>query len=460
MHATTVSSHVPGGRFSPLVNRQFGLLWLGQSISNLGDFIFTTTLALWIVTDLAHNASWAPLAVAGVLAASALPDALVGPLSGVFVDRLDRRRLMMRMDASRAVLIAVLALITGAVALPALPSAGLSTRAQLAAIYAVVFLAGVCAQFFAPARLAIIQEIVPEPYRARASGLSQATSSLAMILGPMAAAPLYFLCGPGLALTLNAVSFLVSFAAIAAIRGTWLVRAKHGRERTYRQDLVEGLRFFVGNQTLRVVLVTACLVMLGGGCLNALDIFFLQQNLHASTHFYGLLSGAGGCGLLVGAVLGAVYGDRLGIFRLFWLGFVGMGVLVLVYSRMTSLGPAVALLFAIGLPNAAVNVVLGPIIMKVTPAQFLGRVAAVFHPATALASLLSAGLAGYLASTVLHGVHFSCLGMAWSDIDILFTATGLLVLAGGLYARARLGGQAADTAHLESAPPSAASSSA
>jgi Na+/melibiose symporter-like transporter len=342
------------------------------------------------------------------------------------------------MDLCRAMLIALLALITGAVALPGLSTAHLSGRAQLAAVYAVVFLAGICAQFFAPARLAIIQEIVPETTRARASGLSQATSSLAAIVGPMAAAPLYFVSGPGLALALDAVSFLCSFAAIAAIRGSWSVRAGNKTGTSYRQDLLEGLRFFAASPTLRAVLVTTCLVMLGGGCMNALDIFFLQQNLHTSTHFYGLLSGAGGCGLLVGAVLAAVYGDRLGVTRVFWLGITALGLLVLIYARLTSLGPAMVLLFVLDLPNAAVNVVLGPMIMKATPARYLGRVAAVFHPAIALASLLSAGAAGYLASTVLHGVHFSCLGMRWSDIDLLFTGTGLLILAGGLYARARL----------------------
>ena len=263
-----------------------------------------------------------------------------------------------------------------------------------------------------------------------------------MIVGPMAAAPLYFTCGPGVALALNAVSFLVSFVAIAAIRGRWSAAAGHAAGRSFRQDLVEGLRFFGGNATLRVVMVTACLVMLGGGCLNALDIFFLQQNLHASTHFYGVLSGAGGCGLLAGAVLGALYAERFGITRVFWLGIISLGALVLLYARLSSLGPAIAVLFAIGFPNAAVNVVLGPIIMKATPAHLLGRVAAVFHPATALSSLLSTTVAGYLASTVLRGVHFSFLGLSWGTIDLLFTATGLLILAGGLYARTRLGEQA------------------
>ena len=77
-------------------------------------------------------------------------------------------------------------------------------------------MAGVCAQFFNPARLAIIGELVPEDRRAQASGLTQLTSSLALIVGPTLAAPAYFQFGPGSALLVNAASFAVSCAAIAA----------------------------------------------------------------------------------------------------------------------------------------------------------------------------------------------------------------------------------------------------
>ncbi|HXT34732.1 MAG TPA: MFS transporter, partial [Chloroflexota bacterium] len=92
----------PVERRSFLINRSFALLWTGQAISSLGNMAFNTTLALWIVTTLAHGRTWAPLAMSGVLVAAALPDVLVGPLAGVFVDRWDRQRTMMRMDALRA----------------------------------------------------------------------------------------------------------------------------------------------------------------------------------------------------------------------------------------------------------------------------------------------------------------------------------------------------------------------
>jgi len=439
---------VPAGRSNPFISRDFGLLWAGQAVSNLGDMVFNTTVALWIVTQLARNESWAPLAVSGVLVAAALPDLLVGPFVGVFVDRFDRRRLMLRMDAIRAILIGLLAVWTGAIALPWVRFTQPPASWQLAGLYAAVFLSGICAQFFAPARIAIIGELVPESLRARAFGLTQVTSSLALVVGPAVAAPIYFQLGPGDALVANGLSFVASFAAIAAVRLTGAATPHAKATGSYRHELMEGFRYFAGNKALVAIVITACLIMLGGGCLNALDIFFLQQNLHASTTLYGLLSGAGGAGLLVGALLASACAERLGIARVFWLGLISVGLAVLVYARLSSFAPALVVLFLMGIPNAGVNVALGPLVLRHTPQHLVGRIAAVLHPAITLATLLSTAASGALASTVLRGLHFSFLGIQWGAIDLIFTWTGMIIVVGGLYARAYL---PADTSAQEAA---------
>src|SRR5262249_15984141 len=98
------------------INRNFGLLWLGQTISIMGDFAFSITLVVWIYTTLAKDQPWAPLAVTGVLVATTVPMVLVGPLAGVFVDRADKRGLMMVMSGIQA-----LAAGGGGSAPPALP---------------------------------------------------------------------------------------------------------------------------------------------------------------------------------------------------------------------------------------------------------------------------------------------------------------------------------------------------
>jgi MFS family permease len=207
---------------------------------------------------------------------------------------------------------------------------------------------------------------------------------------------------------------------------------------SFLRELVDGLRFFLSNHVLTTILVALVIVMLGGGALNALDIFFLTQNLHASTHLYGLLGAGVGIGAVAGAILAATFAQRFGVARTFWLSITAIGMLALVYARLTSFVPALGVLCAIGVGSAAVNVAVGPLVMNVTPPALLGRVVSLLQPAISLASLLSTAVAGYMASTLLHGFRAQVLGFSWGPIDSIFTATGLFVLAGGVYAWVKL----------------------
>ena len=68
-------------------NRDWRLLFSGQAVSLVGDFVFDVTVVLWVATVIAKDQPWAPLAVGGALIAAAAPVMLVGPFAGVFVDR-------------------------------------------------------------------------------------------------------------------------------------------------------------------------------------------------------------------------------------------------------------------------------------------------------------------------------------------------------------------------------------
>ncbi len=415
-----------------LINRNFALLWGGQSISNIGDFVFSTTLVLWIAAVIAKGQPWAPAAVSGVLLATTIPTLLIGPLAGVFIDRWDKRHTMLAMDASRAVLIALLLIVA---------LGHISAPWQLGAIYTIVFLASTCAQFFNPARFALIGDVVEEPERARASGLSQTTFSLAVIIGPPLAAPLLFTVGVQWALLLNALSFVVSFVAILAVRipaaASSAPAAPHGN---YFQDFSAGLRFFFHNRVLFTLFITIIIVMLGAGAINALGIFFTTQNLHTSANLYGLLDTAQGAGMVLGAIAGSIFAQRIGVARLFWLCIISLGVGLLIFARLGSFIPALAVLFLVGIALAPIDIAAGPLILHATPKEFVGRVMAVITPTNALASIASTAIAGTLASTVLQGFHATLLGVTLGPIDTIFTGTAILVVLGGLYAMIGLRG--------------------
>ena len=441
MNSTTPALETASKKPGLLINRDFALLWSGRSISLIGDYAFDTTLILWIGTIIAKGQSWAPLAVSGVLLATSIPMFVVGPIAGVFVDRWNKRRTMLWMDAARAVLIALLLLAANLAPLPFLPGGRFSPAEQIAMIYATVFLASICAQFFNPSRFALIGDLVPEEYRARASGLTQIAMSIAGIIGPPIAAPLLLVFGVQWALMINALSFVVSFLAILAIRAPRSASSiKEGQPTSFFKEFAEGIRFFLGNRVLVTLLVTVLIVMLGGGAINALNVFFVTGNLHTPAKLFGLFDAVMGIGVIAGAILASAFAQRLGVARTFWVSTVLAGALILVISRLSSFAPALVFIALIGIFQAGLNVAVSPLLLHVTPRELVGRVASVIDPMSSLASIVSIGLAGLLASTALQHLDGTLLGLHFGPIDTIFTGTGVLVVLGGLYAMVNLRG--------------------
>jgi MFS family permease len=454
METTTVAPSMPAGKPGLLINRNFALLWSGQAISMIGDWVFDTTLILWVASKLAVGQSWAPLAVSGVLVATSLPFFLVGPFAGVFVDRWDKRRTMLRMDAARAVLIALLLLTTGVLPLPFLAGGHLPLAAQLGAIYTTVFLTNLCSQFFRPSQMALIGDIVAEPYRVRASGLSEMTANLALVIGPALASPLFFGFGVQWALLIDALSFVVSLATLWRMRPPAASRSvAEGEQGHFLREFGAGLRFYFKNRILTTLLISFVVVMLGGGAFNALAVFFVSQNLHVSTAFYGYAAAAVGLGLVLGALLGTLLAQRVGMTRLFWIALLALGASVLVLARLTSIGPGMVVFFVFGMAQGPLNVVLMPLLLHVTPRELVGRVASVLEPSIMLASVTSMVVVGLLDSTVLHDFHATLLGIHFGPVDTIYTAMGLLTLLAGVYAMLSLRGVRVQPASEEESPP-------
>jgi MFS family permease len=409
-----------------LINRDYTRLWYGQAVSVLGDYMFDTTLALWVATQLGKGHSWAPAAMSGVLLSAGAAVLVVGPLAGVFVDRWNRKALMLRTEIVRAVLVAALA------GLAVVPQRALSTGAWLVVIYTTVFTVNAAGQFFSPARLAILGEIVPgEADRARASGIEQATSATAAIIGPPLAAPLLFTVGMQWALAFNAVSYLVSYAAIRSVRAAHAADPAAQRSSgMFRAEFTAGVRYFARSRLLVTLLALAVIAQLGTGALNTLDIFFVTGNLHAPAKLYGLVATAFGAGAVIGGLASGWVVRRVGARTLLWLGAAVAGAVVMLYARQTAFAAALGLIVLLALTVTMLNTAITPLLLK-TPSEFLGRVVAVFSPVNKLSQMLSMAVAGWLASSVLRGVHGAVFGVHVGPIDTIFSAAGLLMIAAG-----------------------------
>jgi MFS family permease len=170
---------------------------------------------------------------------------------------------------------------------------------------------------------------------------------------------------------------------------------------------------------------------------------------------------ADGLGSVLGALAAGVIAAKIAPRRLFWMGLVAAGVLIIAYSRMTVLLPALILLALIGIVVGSLNVAISPLLLSVTPQEMIGRVVSVMGPLQQIAALVSTAVAGFLVSTALRGLHQSFAGTTFGPYDTVFAVGGLLFIIGGLAAIPLLAGtpagqtaQAADTGPVAVTPDS------
>lgn len=427
-------------------NRNFILLWLGQAISAMGDTLFTTTLVLWITVQVAQGKSWAPLAVSGTIVASTVPVFVVGPVAGIFVDRWkNKRSTMLYMDALRSILPLLLLIISFAL-LNSIFNKVLTTYLLLGCIYGILLLMETCSQFFYPSNFILMSIIVEKSAIPQATGLDQTTKNIAGLVGPPLGAILFFSIGYWGAITLNALSFLVSFVTIFLIRISPQTEAPTDNEPERRSTVVkefrEGLSFYTKSSVLTTLLISISLVITTNGALNTLNIFFLAQNLATSSSFYGFMSTAIGAGAILGSILATIILKRVSAIKVYWCLLLGEGLIMLVYARTTYFPFALVLLLIFGVLAAGVNVATPPLMLSVTPNHFLGRIMSIFSSINRVAYTLSVLLVGFSDSILLHGFHYVIFAVNIGPIDTIFTVVGILAIISGFYTLYNMKGEA------------------
>jgi MFS family permease len=373
-------------RTSWLLNRHFALLWLGQSISQLGDAIIEVTLPIW-VGILTND----PTHVALVAATEVLPALCIGPFAGACADRWNPRTTMIVCDLLRGVLIGSLLFVPPSI--------------RLGSIYVVSFASALVGSFFTPAKNVTIRLVVQEREMVRAQALSRATQSITLLLGPVLGAALLFLFGSDVGLLVDALSFGIGATALLPVRlVTHTLRSPNAFSdfgwRTLWIDVGDGLRLALRDRTLLVLTVVGSLTTFVGHLWYSVDVFFVQSSLHAPKESVGLLWTISGAGGLVGSLLVLLLRKRVRQEVVFLTGLFLRGTSLIWYAVMTSYAWALPPAFLAGLGDTCLLVALASLLMERTKPGMLGRVTALQDTANALTTGLSLVVVGLLNHSV------------------------------------------------------------
>ena len=256
-----------------------------MSVSMIGDGIYFVAIA-WQVIDLTND----PAALGLVGVAWSLPQVFFALASGVLSDRLDRRWVMIAGDLIRFV------------AIGAIGVASVLDVLTLPMVVALVVVYGIGDAIFQPAFNAIVPTIVPKDLLVEANSLGQFMRPFAMMLvGPLVGGVLLGIGGSGMAFLVDAATFLVSAAMVAAIRTRGGLRESEPLASMW-EDMREGFRYIRTNRWLLIGMVGATVSLLcTWGPWEALVPFLVRRELQGGPFALALVYGAGGAGSVIAA---------------------------------------------------------------------------------------------------------------------------------------------------------------
>lgn len=274
--------------------RDFWLFFVGQTVSNLG-----TSFTLFALPLLVYQLTGSALNLAITTAADMLPYLLFGLVIGAWVDRLDRRRMMMVVDTLRALAV---------VSIPAVFALGHLTVWW---IYGVAFLSATLGIFFTSGEFAAIPSLVSADDLVTANGRVQASYSAAQVAGPILAGVLVALLPVPAFMVIDALSFVVSVVTLTLIRTSFNQGDEPAAERKHiLRDVAEGLRYVLRHPVLRNISAMMALVNFVGTSTMAQLVLFGKQRLHATNTQIALLFAAGSAGVVLMGLLAGVFRKR------------------------------------------------------------------------------------------------------------------------------------------------------
>lgn len=365
----------PPSMFAIFRKRDFSLLWVAQLISTIGSSL--TDLAASI---LVFRLTGSALSVGLMLMATAVPTLLVGLVAGVFVDRFDRKKILIASDLVRALLVASIPWAIGTFG--------------LGALYAIVFVTSAVRQFFEPAEESVLPEVASDDELAAANSFLSISSFGSTAVGFAAAGFLAASADIELAFWVDAATFLVSAACILLVRIGPLAVAERTTVGVVVENLATGLRYLLSRPILRSALIVNVPVIFSFGLWNVLLLPFSLEVLQATEFEYGLQEGLTSLGFVVGSLLMAKVADRLREGQWMVISVLGMGIVGVAYGLSSSIPFAIVMVMVSGFMNAPLGIARRLIFQRNTPRELRGRVASAFAVGRDVVFVLGMAAAG------------------------------------------------------------------
>lgn len=382
--AATASGAAPKPTAHPLTNPHYRRLWIGSTISLLGDQFYLVALP-WVVLQLTGSA----VAMGTILMAAAIPRAVLMLMGGAVTDRLSPRRILMGTASTRTVLVAAISALLW------------SHTLHVWHLYLLAFGFGLADAFSMPAASAFLPLLVSREQLVAANATNQTSAQLTTIVGPAPAGLVIKSLGAAWAFFLDAISFLFIIAALWSLPDP--VRPKTPTRTPLWRSIGEAFRVVRRDEALFALIVLASMLNV---CLSgpmSVGLAYLTRTKFGSPAAYGLVVSALAIGGLGGALIAGVWKvRRRGVFLLAACTVIAVALGTM--GWLGSLASIAAVLIVMAASAGIANVHIASWVQGRVEPAVRGRVLSMIMLSVVGLAPISLGAAGFLAAWSLTGM--------------------------------------------------------
>ncbi|MBA2531926.1 MAG: MFS transporter [Nocardioidaceae bacterium] len=372
-----------------LRQRSFALLWIGGLISVTGDWVLYSALPYFV-----YQETGSVIASAGMIVAELAPEVLLGSVAGVFVDRWDRKRVLVATNVLQALAVAVLFLV--------------SYAGVIWVVFVVAVAQSVLASFSGPAESALLPMLVDEAQLVAANSLNALNNRLGRLAGLPLGIAVLSAVGLGGVVLVDCASFVAASLLIAVV----VVPARRHPDgaadesaakeamsamATLGHEWLAGIRIVRHDKTIAVIFVVLGIMTYGGTMLDPPQAAWVRDVLHQGPGLFAWLMTVHAIGGVVGTVLVGTLGSLLTPRALIGWPSLIAGVLLMVKFGVASVPLALVLSAISGATSVASLVGVNTMIQRGVPNEYQGRVFGALGASGGLLSLLGAATGGGLA---------------------------------------------------------------
>jgi MFS family permease len=393
--------------FELLGHRNFALLWWGGLVSLTGNRVLSVALPFYVYAQTGST-----LATAAMVIATIIPSMLFSSVAGVFVDRWNRKQVMIISNFLLALIL--------------LPLLMVSVTGWLWLVYLVAFLETTVSTFFRSAENALLPQVVAKDQLVPANSLNALNDTLARLIGPALGGILLAAGSLEVVILFDSFSYALAGLLVYFVKTPLQTRSPSSHADTtlsswlkFRNEWQEGFSIIRRHRILALLLLVLSVTTLGGTMIDPLIAPFVYEVLKGNAAQFGWMLTVQGFGGIVGGLLIGRLARQVNAPSLFGLSCIVIGILLFVMYQSTSMTFVIVLAFVVGIASVGSRVGSQTLLQNNTEDAYRGRVFGTLAMTGSSLELLSVSFAGIMAEQV--GI-----------VPMLSLAAGITILAGVL----------------------------